>query len=371
MNAPQPMTALQLQQLFINIGVPASAATLIWSNFVREMQQGDCNIPVLLMDFARQIGAEEIQKIVVNYRSVRHSTHADTLVDRTNSAMIEMRGQVVLDASGSHMTIEATRCPELTVTPWPQTKALNGALLQTKSLGETSKDSHVKRPANHFLLFRQFQQSKEPYRGMPFTQQCKSRLSQVTNQSNYILAGEIAAVWRALGEEKKDYWKRLAKEESRRHKLAHPDYKFSPRKPGQIKKRISSKQRQNLAAAAARDDQPAEGSSDANNLPTSEPGPTQLVPHSEIPMTSLGNAVIDLGDPDLDDEDLRRYLTSYNNFISNRPNYPINPDAINFTCLHSEPTEASLSQKIFYESCADFNVGDSTWEEFMEEGAFA
>ncbi|MDI1486949.1 MAG: hypothetical protein OHK93_006211 [Ramalina farinacea] len=338
MNAPQPMTALQLQQLFINIGVPASAATLIWSNFVREMQQGDCNIPVLLMDFARQIGAEEIQKIVVNY-----------------SAMIEMRGQVVLDASGSHMTIEATRCPELTVTPWPQTKALNGALLQTKSLGETSKDSHVKRPANHFLLFRQFQQSKEPYRGMPFTQQ----------------SGEIAAVWRALGEEKKDYWKRLAKEESRRHKLAHPDYKFSPRKPGQIKKRISSKQRQNLAAAAARDDQPAEGSSDANNLPTSEPGPTQLVPHSEIPMTSLGNAVIDLGDPDLDDEDLRRYLTSYNNFISNRPNYPINPDAINFTCLHSEPTEASLSQKIFYESCADFNVGDSTWEEFMEEGAFA
>jgi HMG (high mobility group) box len=54
------------------------------------------------------------------------------------------------------------------------------------------------------------------------------------------LASVVSAMWRNECAEVRDYYKILAEEEKAKHKLQHPDYKCSPRKSCQMKKRKRS-----------------------------------------------------------------------------------------------------------------------------------
>jgi hypothetical protein len=47
-------------------------------------------------------------------------------------------------------------------------------------------------------------------------------------------------MWRNERAEVRDYYKKLAEEEKANHRLQYPDYKCSPRKPSEIKKRKRS-----------------------------------------------------------------------------------------------------------------------------------
>lgn len=55
-----------------------------------------------------------------------------------------------------------------------------------------------------------------------------------------MIASIISAMWKHECEEVKDYYKKLAEEEKANHRLLYPDYKCSPRKSSEIKKRKRS-----------------------------------------------------------------------------------------------------------------------------------
>jgi hypothetical protein len=52
-----------------------------------------------------------------------------------------------------------------------------------------------------------------------------------------MLASVISEMWRGERPEIREYYKMLAEEEKAKHRLQYPDYKCSPRKPSDIKKR--------------------------------------------------------------------------------------------------------------------------------------
>ncbi|KAF2653976.1 hypothetical protein K491DRAFT_601765, partial [Lophiostoma macrostomum CBS 122681] len=51
----------------------------------------------------------------------------------------------------------------------------------------------------------------------------------------------VAAKWKAMSEDEKDVWRKAAEKEKEQHAIMYPDYKYSPRKPGEKKKRQSRK----------------------------------------------------------------------------------------------------------------------------------
>lgn len=84
--------------------------------------------------------------------------------------------------------------------------------------------SHIPRPRNAFILFRQhFHYELFPKNG--------SMLSTLGSfKTNSEISREIGQRWRGLPPKEKQYWHDLAQREKEKHKLMYPDYKYIPRK---------------------------------------------------------------------------------------------------------------------------------------------
>jgi hypothetical protein len=67
--------------------------------------------------------------------------------------------------------------------------------------------------------------------------------------SNHCIAKECSKIWRNLTPKQKKHWQDAAQVAKEEHKRMHPDYKYSPRKPGEKKKRQSRKAKQAAAVA--------------------------------------------------------------------------------------------------------------------------
>jgi transcription factor SOX7/8/10/18 (SOX group E/F) len=68
--------------------------------------------------------------------------------------------------------------------------------------------------------------------------------------ANSVIATHCSKIWKNLTLAQKEPWKAAADAAKAEHQRLHPDYKYSPRKPGQKKKRQSRKAKQAAAAVA-------------------------------------------------------------------------------------------------------------------------
>ncbi|KAF2196947.1 hypothetical protein GQ43DRAFT_341549, partial [Delitschia confertaspora ATCC 74209] len=79
------------------------------------------------------------------------------------------------------------------------------------------------RPRNCFILYRDSESKR-----------IKAQCPEMSVQEISKIVGQQ---WRSGGPELQAYWKLLARKEKEEHARRYPDYKYSPRKPGQKKKR--------------------------------------------------------------------------------------------------------------------------------------
>ncbi|KAF2751952.1 hypothetical protein M011DRAFT_10408 [Sporormia fimetaria CBS 119925] len=68
-----------------------------------------------------------------------------------------------------------------------------------------------------------------------------SKILASSTKSVQQISTECAAKWASLTEKEKDFWREEAALKKKAHELMYPDYKFSPRRPGEKKKRQSNK----------------------------------------------------------------------------------------------------------------------------------
>ncbi|KAK9478437.1 hypothetical protein V1514DRAFT_75863 [Lipomyces japonicus] len=100
------------------------------------------------------------------------------------------------------------------------------SLNRSKADTASVKKFKVPRPRNAFII----------YRGM--------KHDVVTSQSdvsNTMASRIIAKMWREEPQYIRDHYQNLAREEKHKHKLLHPEYRYSPRKPGEKQRRTKRK----------------------------------------------------------------------------------------------------------------------------------
>jgi len=100
------------------------------------------------------------------------------------------------------------------------------------STTSSRRRNEILRPPNPFILYRQEHHSKV--------------LAEHEGISNTEISKIIGKMWKEESEEVKNKYKEKAQEMKRRHKLMYPDYRFSPRKQEEIRRR---KKRKNVNPA--------------------------------------------------------------------------------------------------------------------------
>nr|AAO37761.1 mating-type protein MAT1-2 [Plenodomus lingam] len=93
------------------------------------------------------------------------------------------------------------------------------------------------RPMNCWIIFRDAMHKK-----------LKSENPSLTVQQ---ISTRCSEIWHAFSPDEKKVWQTAAKNAKEEHSRQHPDYKYSPRKPGEKKKRQSRKAKQCKYAAAS------------------------------------------------------------------------------------------------------------------------
>nr|AAR04481.1 HMG DNA binding protein [Stemphylium sp. EGS49-037] len=117
--------------------------------------------------------------------------------------------------------------------------------VQTSRVEHTTIDMHAiaaglkkaPRPMNCWIIFRDVMHK-----------QLKAELPNLTVQE---ISTRCSRIWHNLSPEAKKPWQDAARSAKEEHLRQHPDYKYSPRKPGEKKKRQSRKAKRAAAATAA------------------------------------------------------------------------------------------------------------------------
>ncbi|KAK9361670.1 hypothetical protein V1504DRAFT_474777 [Lipomyces starkeyi] len=91
-----------------------------------------------------------------------------------------------------------------------------------QSTQSKQKVAKVPRPRNAFIIYRGAKHDEVMRRG---------------DISNTSASRIIAKMWKDEPPHVREYYRRLAMEESLNHKLQHPEYKYSPRRPGEKQRR--------------------------------------------------------------------------------------------------------------------------------------
>lgn len=99
--------------------------------------------------------------------------------------------------------------------------------------------AHIPRPPNSFILYRQHHHhpvtAANP--GVPNTEICESSMVRSDITVLTYSARMIADMWRNETPDVRKTFKELADERARLHKLAHPNYQYSPRRPSEKARR--------------------------------------------------------------------------------------------------------------------------------------
>lgn len=108
-------------------------------------------------------------------------------------------------------------------TPPVSKKSKRSKCTKCSCKGHTASGHRIPRPRNAFILFRQhLHQSLFPSQ--------YSQSTQGSFKTNCEVSREIGQRWRQLSNEERQYWNDLSKKEKELHKEKYPDYKYTPRK---------------------------------------------------------------------------------------------------------------------------------------------
>ncbi|KAK9347523.1 hypothetical protein V1522DRAFT_401180 [Lipomyces starkeyi] len=106
--------------------------------------------------------------------------------------------------------------------PLDMKKAAKKSGSAQQSTQSKQKVAKVPRPRNAFIIYRGAKHDEVMRRG---------------DVSNTSASRIIAKMWKDEPTHVREYYRRLAMEESLNHKLQHPEYKYSPRRPGEKQRR--------------------------------------------------------------------------------------------------------------------------------------
>jgi hypothetical protein len=109
------------------------------------------------------------------------------------------------------------------------------------------------RPMNCWIIFRDamHKQLKAQFPNLTVQEICKhtTYYLPLTKCTDNVIATRCSEIWRSLTPEGKKPWQAAAQSAKEEHLRQHPDYKYTPRKPGEKKKRQSRKSKRASAAA--------------------------------------------------------------------------------------------------------------------------
>ena len=160
---------------------------------------------------------------------------------------------------------------------------------------------------------------------------------------------ELGLKWKNEDARVKEYYIDLAKKAKARHLLQHPNYQYKPRKPSEKKRRVT--RRKNTASANAIHSESASPDKPAANSIEASSGEV-VVPVPEVPKNSAGNAMLELGNQDIDDEIFEKMINEYNQSSSTPPqrNYvnTIIAEATTTPVIYGELSEDAQNDANFY-----------------------
>ena len=164
----------------------------------------------------------------------------------------------------------------------------------------------------------------------------------------------------------------MAKQAKARHLLEHPGYQYQPRKPSEKKRRMSRRK-----AAASANLIPSQPTSTvkpfaSSTSVSSNPDVTLTIP--KLPKNLAGNAMLELGDQDLDDDSFKAMLNEYNKSLLSSNNHVHNVLAHTTTTpvIYDEPAEDAQNDANFCLAQQDLNPlslnGSVDWDEIFASG---
>jgi hypothetical protein len=134
----------------------------------------------------------------------------------------------------------------------PQAQASENTASKTDTV--TTGVKKAPRPMNCWIIFRDTMHKKLKAENPDLTVRdiCKHTAFTPSQHqhTNHAKATRCSDIWHALSPAEKTPWQAAAKSAKDEHLRQHPDYKYSPRKPGQKKKRQSRKAKRAAMAAA-------------------------------------------------------------------------------------------------------------------------
>jgi hypothetical protein len=142
---------------------------------------------------------------------------------------------------------------QLTTNPLTATSVQNAVAPRTSS-AVTKK---APRPMNCWIIFREqmHKQLKREFPDVSVQVICKHPYSPHlrSHLANYTVAKQCSKIWRNLTPDEKMPYQLAAQSAKEEHMRLHPDYRYSPRKPGEKKKRQSRKAKQAAEEAAVQE----------------------------------------------------------------------------------------------------------------------
>ena len=167
----------------------------------------------------------------------------------------------------------------------------------------------------------------------------KLNLSRVTF-SNNMAAIELGLKWRNEDARVKAHFIAMAKQAKAKHFLQHPNYQYRPRKPSEKKRRVN--RRKMAASANAVNSESASSDKPVANSVEVLSCEEVALPVPEVPKNSAGNAMLELGDQDLDSKTFEKMVDEYNK------SFPTQPSHVNKIVA-----EATTTPVIYDETCQD------------------
>nr|QBK47380.1 MAT1-2 [Neocamarosporium betae]QBK47381.1 MAT1-2 [Neocamarosporium betae] len=202
------------------------------------------------------------------------------LCDYFKRALLELIGDaasvsIMSTDDGNHTLVHISK-KEMPQTPSQEN--LNAALAVVVSSKQTSIDNaavaaglkKAPRPMNCWIIYRDAMHKK-----------LKAEFPHLTVQE---ISTRCSQLWRELTPEGKKPWQAAAQSAKEEHLRQHPDYKYSPRKPGEKKKRQSRKAKRAASATTGSEVLNFKLASDTTKL-----APAPSVEHATAMSTVVGD----------------------------------------------------------------------------------
>ena len=166
---------------------------------------------------------------------------------------------------------------------------------------------------------------------------------------NNLAAIELGLKWKNEDPRVKEFYIQQAQKIKAQHLIKHPNYQYKPRKPSEKKRRVS-RRKKTASANAVQSESASSDTLVSHSIEVPSSGDLVL-PIPEVPKNSAGNAMLELGDPNVDDKTFEKMVDQYNKSLTTQPNH-----------INTIVAEANTTPVIYNEKCqVSQNDGNFFW----------